>query len=656
MSSSHETLTMNNKYKNATVFFLIGIVFGGLFVAYNYSSEEERLTNQASDFLINTLDTKTERINEYFTKMEKDILILSGSEPVKKMLNSKLGFDEEVIKMDVDQRARIIAKEIENYIKFHPNMTLKDLQENTEFQQNAIQPVGKDSYSVIADYEKQIIVMHKFDEFVGNDFEGTKGELPEIYEMQMRSKHNSDVSGFYDWKDSNGSVRRKYARMLRIEPRTADGVGLMAVTTVYVDDYKIVKDITSDQDTYLKEFDYENVILISPEGQVIHMNSSKVGQGTNLLWQINLEEWLSKNYIVTKESKEISFYGPFFETYGAIYPEISVVVPVYIGSELLGYVAITDEMKEIFEIAKENVEDSESYLINTEGLLISPLKNQSYDIMLQSVDSENSEECLEDYEDHYDPELKEIKEHKKDILEFIDYRGENAIGTHNYIRKIDWCFLMESSKEESIDKPLKESVKRKLFVYIPTIFILSLFGFFIGMYLDKIDSRVKVKKYPCGRVAKFRPWYCVIIGGKCNNSFRGTCGTIIKTKNFLRDIKMIYVILFSFAVTLGYLLLIPVLFLGEIRFQHFLYLLPEHIIFFTSLVLLFYGNKIKYSPYRKFLFFGSATIILNYLLYLPLQLYWIYMGPFPASIWMLMPILEFSAMFFLFIYIGDRKK
>jgi ABC-type amino acid transport substrate-binding protein len=55
-------------------------------------------------------------------------------------------------KKAIKQKAEDIARQVEIYLRAYPDKTLKDLQNDTEFQKIAIQPVGKTGYTVVSDY------------------------------------------------------------------------------------------------------------------------------------------------------------------------------------------------------------------------------------------------------------------------------------------------------------------------------------------------------------------------------------------------------------------------------------------------------------------------------------------------------------------------
>lgn len=351
---------MKSSFKLTLIFFLFGIFGGILLISYTYYSKTENFFDETLDNLNNIAESKTKRINNYLDSVEKDILILQESDEVKELLEQDLVFDESVIKEDVNQRARIITKDVENYLK--------------NFKEN---------------------------------------------------------------------------------------------------------------------YDYNNLLLISPDGYIVYMAEKKEILGTNLEWLVNSDGGISKNYVSVKKKGDIEFYGPFVEFYGDIYPKISVMAPVYDKGNLSGFVTLLDEMDKIFDITEELndfSETKETYLVDNEKFLISPIRNKDLDILVQSVYTENSEECLEDLEKFYNPKTGRVEEHEEGVekLErFLGYRGEEVLGTHSYILKLKWCLLTEISEEESIGLPVREMIKNRIIISVFAVLILTLIGYFVGRFFDK---------------------------------------------------------------------------------------------------------------------------------------------------------------------------
>lgn len=485
---------ISRKFIHIFVFFMIGIFLATTFIFFSYSYDKNAQLQDASNSLIEISGAKTEEISNYLSRMREDVQVLQESDEVEDLLKQEMVFAKSAIQMDVNQKARVIIKEVENYIKVHPEMTLEELQQNKEFQDIAVRSVGKGGYSAIYDPDSFEIYFHKKPEFIGVILSDLYNEFPALLDLIYSAKTSKEGSeGFYEWEEPDGTLGTKYGKFAGVPISIFGGKNLSVAITAYVEDYKMINTTSKFLEDY-NEKGYHNVVLISPSGYVSYMADMHGVFGTDLEWEVNSNNGLANNYLDVKESQEISFYGPFIGTYGDIYPKFSAMAPVYGAEELLGYVAIVSDMKDIFDITEDVVGDGETmetYLVNRDLLLISHLKKRDFDIMVQSVKTENSENCFSmgQSEDHVGHEA---------IGEFLNYRGSVAVGTHKPILNVDWCLLSEINKEEVL-LPLDDIMRDKVYFSFGLVFIFSLIGLFIEKYFDIGRRKGKSKERDSGR-------------------------------------------------------------------------------------------------------------------------------------------------------------
>lgn len=478
--------------KLTLIFFIIGFILSAFFVYYSASIKKDFIELEIEYKLLEITKEKTEKINNYLEGIEKDIKILQESDEVKELLRKDLVFDESVIKMDVDERARVISKEVENYLRAYPEMSLKNLQESSEFQKTAVQPVGKEGYSFLFDSQSLINYFHKESRRIGYDYNTMEENFPALWNMFKETSEKGFSEGFYYRDEPDGTISYKYGSFVQIPIKTADGINMSVGTTAYVNDYKIVKGDSEYLKNFNKKKDYHNLILISSGGYAIYMTEIMKSFGTNFEWKVNLDTGLSKNYLKAMESGGTSFFGPFLRHDKEIYPKLSTIASVYDGNNLLGYVALLNEMDEIFDIIEETMDigkTGETYLVNIDGLLISPLRHSDFGIMVQSINTENVEECLDDFKEYYDIETQEVKKHIEDIAVSNNYEGKEILGSHEYIERTGWCLLVEIEKSEDIDEPLKKYKIRQIIFSVFFIIIFTLLGSLIGRYLNLSVNR-----------------------------------------------------------------------------------------------------------------------------------------------------------------------
>ncbi len=163
-------------------------------------------------------------------------------------------------------------------------------------------------------------------------------------------------------------------------------------------------------------------------------------------------------------------------------PSIAVATPVYSETgESLGVIVIRINLDVLNTITTDRTglgETGEIYLVNKDKLLITPSRFMDYSILVQTVDTENLKGCFS---------IQKSGEHKnyEPAMSFVDYRGEEVIGAHEYIQKMQWCLLAKIDKSEVFAQQRKLFIQNTAFVSITIIILLSFIGYFIGRFLDK---------------------------------------------------------------------------------------------------------------------------------------------------------------------------
>jgi len=137
-------------------------------------------------------------------------------------------------------------------------------------------------------------------------------------------------------------------------------------------------------------------------------------------------------------------------------------------------------LEELGEITKDRSglgETGEVYLINKKRKLLTPSRFFENNIMVQNVDTLNAENCLEHTgKEHQGHEAVEV---------YLDYRGENVIGTHVYLPEMQWCLLAEIDEAEVLNKPMKKFVIFSFIISAGIILFFTLVGFVLGKKLEK---------------------------------------------------------------------------------------------------------------------------------------------------------------------------
>lgn len=143
------------------------------------------------------------------------------------------------------QKASDVARQIEIYISLNRDMTITDLQNDSEFRSIAVQLVGETGYTAVLGLNYGTFYFHKFRDVFENInpervFMDPDSEFynPQVWDLinQTVSTHE-DSSGYYDWREPNGDIRSKYLAFAIVNGATVDGVEMFVAATTYIDEF-----------------------------------------------------------------------------------------------------------------------------------------------------------------------------------------------------------------------------------------------------------------------------------------------------------------------------------------------------------------------------------------------------------------------------------
>ncbi len=153
----------------------------------------------------------------------------------------------ELGKIMIKNQAISVAKAISLYLETHPAMTVRDLQNDPEFQEIAVQPVGKTGYTAVADNSTLINRFHKDPNIVNLDLSTLAEKLPGFWAIMSKTREGKEVEGFYDWVDPDGSIRSKYMYIAIADGVTADRVTMNVAATTYIDEFNKPAELTKER-------------------------------------------------------------------------------------------------------------------------------------------------------------------------------------------------------------------------------------------------------------------------------------------------------------------------------------------------------------------------------------------------------------------------
>ena len=139
-------------------------------------------------------------------------------------------------------------------------------------------------------------------------------------------------------------------------------------------------------------------------------------------------------------------------------------------------------------------ETGETYIVNQDGLMITPSRFLEDTFLKQKVDTVNANNCLEHLrmgvEDHSSDDSLGLNEE----LRFKDYRGVSVLGAHAHIPEMGWCVLAEIDEEEELKELQQELLKVSLFVLIGLIVLVGIFVFIADRILMNVNRTTTRKK------------------------------------------------------------------------------------------------------------------------------------------------------------------
>jgi PAS domain S-box-containing protein len=138
----------------------------------------------------------------------------------------------------IHAKAVDVAKQIEIYFRMFPEGTMADFRNDPYFMDLAIQKVGQTGYTAITETQTFILRVHPNPNLIDRDMTEFATQLPSWWAIVKQTKEGSPVSGYYDWLEPDGSVRKKF---MSIKPVhfPVGGKTVMVAATTYIDEFSI---------------------------------------------------------------------------------------------------------------------------------------------------------------------------------------------------------------------------------------------------------------------------------------------------------------------------------------------------------------------------------------------------------------------------------
>ncbi|MCD4762335.1 hypothetical protein K8R32_05260, partial [bacterium] len=253
----------------------------------------------------------------------------------------------------------------------------------------------------------------------------------------------------------------------------------------------IFKDIVNEE---IKDMDHDKIIeqtrrrmktLMEAEPQIKRI---RILDKNGNIAMSNIENDIVGNEDVFAEAKAKICIGEVHISARTGQKVINISSPILLEDKFAGVLVITFDFEKINKVVENRSglgETGETYLINKESHMITPLRFKEDVFLKQKIDSINSKNCFEHAKEAY-------AKHEK-VIGFINYRGVNAVGAHSYIPETEWCLLAEKDEQE-IMASVNKNINQTWYFTFGLIGLIILIGIVFNFLLTgSLKKEVEVK-------------------------------------------------------------------------------------------------------------------------------------------------------------------
>jgi PAS domain S-box/PAS domain S-box len=135
-------------------------------------------------------------------------------------------------------KARDVARQAEIYFRTHPDMNITQMRKDPFFMEFALQKVGKTGYTSIYEAGTWIFRVHPNPKLIDQNVKYLAKDLPSWWRLVGATHSGNEVSGYYDWRDPDGSIHKKYMTITPARVKLTGKIMMVAATT-YIDEFSI---------------------------------------------------------------------------------------------------------------------------------------------------------------------------------------------------------------------------------------------------------------------------------------------------------------------------------------------------------------------------------------------------------------------------------
>ncbi len=154
-------------------------------------------------------------------------------------------------------KAADVAGQVRVYLDAYPDLDMIGLQSSPYFRKVAMQNVGETGYTCLYEAGSGVMRIHPNPELLDREMRFLADTLPSWWEIFKTSLAGTESSGYYDWIDANGEIRKKYMVMYPVGKAVA-GRELMVAATTYIDEFsapvKVMRQKAADVSSHYRRF------------------------------------------------------------------------------------------------------------------------------------------------------------------------------------------------------------------------------------------------------------------------------------------------------------------------------------------------------------------------------------------------------------------
>ncbi|MCK4997725.1 hypothetical protein KAS08_05460 [Candidatus Pacearchaeota archaeon] len=428
------TLVMSIGIISIVVFLFSVSVIGMIY-------EKGEIGSSLLDSVETISELKAERIGNFIFESEKDLMYLSQKKEVLEIFSSNFSTEVELLENKIKGISKNAARDMAYYLSENPEMTLEDLKNSEKFNEIAVQDVGETGYTYVNSRFEGILHFHPDPKARGLAYHAWKERFPNIWkynEEVAQSIPCKDSYGFYDWKDIDGIVRKKFTYHSCINEQTKDNYSFYVGASTYLDELSPIIQFAGYMDEELLLFqnlnNYVDMNLINSNGEVIWTAEQKNDLGTNILTGRYSDTIFSNLYLDIKQDLKFKISNP-------AYSDIERKSVVFVGSpiidnpgNLMGIFLLqldTTLVKSFLSNTPFVKKFGEAYIIDSSGKPITSLKYGGGD--LSQVYGEELDACHSNI--------------GGGSGDYINYKNITVVGSYRKIPNTNWCLFVEIHKE-----------------------------------------------------------------------------------------------------------------------------------------------------------------------------------------------------------------